>query len=141
MITAYPPLPIPAGVKPQRMPAYNIFGWFADSNRRAGVAFSGHFRVDPTTGEIEGQMVDIYGESEIAGVMTTSELRFGKKYCRLNRSAEEQRDREPDYSYLFSLDGDEWIGGCGSGTAHGPYQAACVITLVCEDASLMVWRR
>ena len=112
---------------------YGITGWFSDQPSQTAVAFGGYFRYDALENLVyDGQLIDCYGPSNIAGRMAENTLEFVKKY----------NGRKNLINYKFSKNNDIWIGEWSMtyseeinekfGRTGGESQ--CSIYLVKEDA-------
>lgn len=124
----FPKNPIPKGIEKRESHLYSITGLITHDSLDGGcVAFGGYFRYDLKTNKIcDGQLIDLWGESEIInfGYMDKKILEFDKRY----------RNRQNIIHYKFKKNEKGiWIGEY-NGESAGKGLTHCVTFLADDDA-------
>jgi hypothetical protein len=104
---------------------YSIAGWMAHpENPTEAFAYGGYFRHDPSDNELlNGQLIDVWGPSEIGGLMESKILEFEKLYAH----------RDEPIKYKFEKQNGIWVGEYSGGRV-GKGKTECVVTLVHNNA-------
>jgi len=119
---------IPQGVRKRDSKLYSLTGWFTQPEGYGNqpFAFGGYFKYDTESKWLgNGQLADLWGESEIEGIMKDDLLSFIKLYS--------ERGRLPvDYNFKRN-DKGLWVGSW-RGSDAGEGETGCAISLVDDDA-------